>query len=207
MSSNLNAISNPLVLEPAPLVARSRSRTVANGDSMTLVVRRCFQCSAGKSKKVTRRSQWAASELDRLGVLGLILRLETRPCGLAVSAGLGVHHLVQRALGARLKPLGQLVEHVDQLVAPAGLLARSGHTSRNAAQNPNAPSPTAKAGATIPRRLSLAQQRLPALGALPVAVLDRDNSFSPSGRAPIITRVQSRSSSSLMLKCTPSTHT
>jgi hypothetical protein len=49
MSSSLNAISNPLVLEPAPLVARSRKRTVAKGDSMTLVVRRCFQCSAGKS--------------------------------------------------------------------------------------------------------------------------------------------------------------
>ena len=47
----LNAISSPLVLEPAPLVARSRKRTVANGDSITLVVRRCFQCSAGNSKK------------------------------------------------------------------------------------------------------------------------------------------------------------
>src|ERR1019366_9109240 len=38
MSSSLNAISRPLVLEPAPRVARSRSRTVANGDSITLVV-------------------------------------------------------------------------------------------------------------------------------------------------------------------------
>ena len=36
MSSSLNAISRPLDLEPAPLVARSRSRTVANGDSMEL---------------------------------------------------------------------------------------------------------------------------------------------------------------------------
>ena len=45
MSSSSNAISSPLVREPAPLVARSRSRTVANGDSITLVVRRCFQCA------------------------------------------------------------------------------------------------------------------------------------------------------------------
>src|SRR5271168_1838209 len=59
MSSSLNAISKPLVLEPAPLLVRSRRRTVANGDSITLVVRRCFQCSAGKSKKLTRRSQFA----------------------------------------------------------------------------------------------------------------------------------------------------
>jgi hypothetical protein len=49
--------------------------------------------------------------------------LETRPCSLAVGAGLSVHHLVQRALGAGMQALGQLVEHVAQLVTPAGLLA------------------------------------------------------------------------------------
>jgi hypothetical protein len=43
---------------PAPFVTRCRSRTVANGDSMTLLVLRCFQCSAGKSKNV---SSWSAS--------------------------------------------------------------------------------------------------------------------------------------------------
>jgi hypothetical protein len=57
ISSSLKAINSPLVLELAPLVARSRSRTVANGDSIALVVRGCFQCSAGKSKKLTSRSQ------------------------------------------------------------------------------------------------------------------------------------------------------
>ena len=36
MSSGLNAISRPLVRESAPLVARSRDRTVANADSTTL---------------------------------------------------------------------------------------------------------------------------------------------------------------------------
>jgi len=41
------------VREPAPLVTRVRRRTVENGDSTTLVVRRCFQCSAGKSKNVS----------------------------------------------------------------------------------------------------------------------------------------------------------
>ena len=68
MSSSLNT-SKPLVLEPAPLVARSRSHTVAKGGSMTLVVRRCFQCSAGKSKKVIRRSQLATSDSTALGYL------------------------------------------------------------------------------------------------------------------------------------------
>src|SRR6202023_2418161 len=70
ISSSLNAISSPLVLEPAPLVARSRKRTVANGDSITLVVRRCFQCSAGKSKKVIRRSHLAVSDSTAFGYLG-----------------------------------------------------------------------------------------------------------------------------------------
>src|SRR5271155_2761925 len=95
-----------------------------------------------------------SERLDRLGVLGLILRLDTRACGLAVGAALGVHHFVQRPLGARLQPLGQLVEHIAQLVTPAGLLPGLGpHTSRAAAQNPSAPSPTATTGAAIPRSL------------------------------------------------------
>src|SRR5918994_849142 len=34
----------------------ARSRTVAKLDSMGLLVRRCFQCSAGKSKKVSKAS-------------------------------------------------------------------------------------------------------------------------------------------------------
>src|ERR1700719_310772 len=87
-----------------------------------------------------------SKRLDRLCVLGLILRLETHACGLAVGAALGVHHLVQRAPGARLQPLGQLVEHVAELVTPAALLAGSNQTSRAAAQNPRAPSPTATMG-------------------------------------------------------------
>src|ERR1700676_4916333 len=118
MSSSLNAISSPLVLEPAPLLARSRKRTVANGDSITLVVRRCFQCSAGKSKKVTSRSQLAVSDSTALGTWA-----DTRPrsaCGLAVDAR---HSAYIISCSARLKTSGQLVEHVGELMTPATLLA------------------------------------------------------------------------------------
>jgi hypothetical protein len=52
MTNNLYAIKNPLVREPAPFVTRCRNRTVLNGDSTGLVVRRWIQCSAGKSKNV-----------------------------------------------------------------------------------------------------------------------------------------------------------
>ncbi len=47
---------SPFCREPAPLVTRWRRRTVAKGDSMTFPVRRCSQCSAGKSKKASSRS-------------------------------------------------------------------------------------------------------------------------------------------------------
>jgi hypothetical protein len=59
--------ARPLVLEPPPLVTRSHKRTVANADSNTLVVRKCFQCSAGNSKKRTRRSHFAVSDSTALG--------------------------------------------------------------------------------------------------------------------------------------------
>ena len=153
MSSSLNAISSPLVLEPAPLVARSRSRTVANGDSMMLVVRRVLPVLGGKIEERDQAFPVGGKRLDRLGVLGLILRLETRSCGLAIGAPLGVHHFVQRALGAGLKPLGQLVEHVCELVTPAGLLAGLRPHLAHCGPNPSAPSPTATAGAAIPHRL------------------------------------------------------
>jgi len=49
IASSLNAIISAFMREPAPLVTRCRRRTVANGDSMMLVVRRWRLCSAGKS--------------------------------------------------------------------------------------------------------------------------------------------------------------
>ena len=63
---------------------RSRKRTVTNADSITLVVRRCFQCSAGNSKKLINRSQLAVSDSTALGYLGLILSRKTHPGGLAI---------------------------------------------------------------------------------------------------------------------------
>ena len=54
--SSLKAMARPALREPAPLVFFVRAFTVANGDSIGLVVRRWTQCSAGKSKKVSSRS-------------------------------------------------------------------------------------------------------------------------------------------------------
>ena len=48
-SMSLNAIASPAAREPGPRVILVRCRTVANVDSIGFVVRRCCQCSAGKS--------------------------------------------------------------------------------------------------------------------------------------------------------------
>ncbi|QYC41824.1 hypothetical protein Nocox_21090 [Nonomuraea coxensis DSM 45129] len=46
-SISLNAIASPAARDPGPLVTLVRCRTVANVDSIGLVVRRWTQCSAG----------------------------------------------------------------------------------------------------------------------------------------------------------------
>ena len=47
--ASLNIMARLVRRVPLPLVRRWRKRIVANVDSIGLVVRRCIQCSAGKS--------------------------------------------------------------------------------------------------------------------------------------------------------------
>src|SRR5262249_41205773 len=58
-------------LGPRPRTLRDAlaNRTAANGDSITLDVRRCFQCSAGKSKKVSSASASFSSVVTAFGYL------------------------------------------------------------------------------------------------------------------------------------------
>ena len=56
--------------DPAPFVTLGRNRAVANGDSITLDVRRCFQCSAGKSKNVRSASASFSRVVTAFGYLG-----------------------------------------------------------------------------------------------------------------------------------------
>src|SRR5580704_1657122 len=72
MSSSLKAISSPLALEPAPVVVRSRSRTVTNGDSITLVVRRCFHCFE------LRRFGWMGRSYCQMLWIGESARIDHR---------------------------------------------------------------------------------------------------------------------------------
>src|SRR5215207_1851051 len=68
-SSSLNAIASPAALLPGPLVTRVRSRTEEKVDSIGLLVLRCSQCSAGKSKKVSSSSASSVILATALGHL------------------------------------------------------------------------------------------------------------------------------------------
>src|SRR4029453_18452676 len=68
-SSSLKAIASPAALEPGPLVTRVRSRTEAKVDSIGLLVFRCSQCSAGKSKKHSSSSASSVILATALGHL------------------------------------------------------------------------------------------------------------------------------------------
>jgi hypothetical protein len=117
-----------------------------------LEVRRCFQCSAGKSKNVRKRIGVLLQRRDCLWVLRAVLGAEPSDRFARLGARLGVHDLVERRLRTRLEPAGKRVEDVAELVEPVPLRAGLGPTSRSAAQNPRAPSPTATTGARIPHR-------------------------------------------------------
>src|SRR5262249_57907302 len=94
-------------------------------------------------------------------------------------ARLGVHHLVQRGLHARMESLWQFVEDVAEFVTPIALLARL---------RPHVPHGDPEAEGAIAHdnygwahtsALQIAENGLPAFGALAVAVLDRDQLLGP----------------------------
>src|SRR5918995_5699363 len=68
-SSSLNTIASPASLLPGPLVTLVLARTGEKVDSMGLVVRRCSQCSAGSSKKVSKASRSSVILATALGHL------------------------------------------------------------------------------------------------------------------------------------------
>src|SRR6266704_2200170 len=67
--SSLNTIASPVSLVPGPLVTLVLALTGENELSMGLVVRRCCQCSAGYSKKVSSASWSSVTLATALGHL------------------------------------------------------------------------------------------------------------------------------------------
>jgi hypothetical protein len=180
------------VRDPAPLVTRWHSRTVANGDSITFDVRRCFQCSAGKSKNVSSTSASFSRVVTAFGVLRAVLGGEPLRHLSGLRTGLGVHHLVERRLHAGLKTLWQLVEDVAELVEPvplfAGLRPYVPHR-RPEAEGTVAYSDDGRAQAPP---LQVAEPGLPALGALPRAAIVDAHDHIPGDLRPSVVLLEKR---------------
>src|SRR5664279_4083564 len=121
-SSSLKTIASAVLLDRHPFDRIVRWRTVAKVLSMGLVVRRCFQCSAGKSYQ--QRVPILAQAVGRLLVFGRVALDEGIERQLGGGLGFGHPDFLQRAFGLRLLALRQLGEHVRGLVHPAALLAR-----------------------------------------------------------------------------------
>jgi len=169
-------MGSSLVLEPAPLVTRSRKRTVAKAGSITLVVRRCFQCSAGKSKKLTKRSQFAASDSTALGYSAakrtLAASQSDRRAAYIISCSARLARACKRWATCRAG------WQAGDTSSPAreSRARRRGRPPRSRVHHHLRPH-----GCDHAAPLELAQQRLPAFGALAVAVLDRQQFLLPIG--------------------------
>ena len=159
-----------------------RSRTVANVDSIGLVVFRWIQCSAGKSKKHSSALGLVGDLRGRLRPLGAVLVGERpdRPLGM----GRG-----PRRRGSRPAPAvppaaptwaAALTTRSPTLCTQQRCSRVSGNTSRSADHIPSAPSPTVTTGARIPPRLQ-SRSRSAQLRRLPVAVGDRDQLLGAIG--------------------------
>src|SRR5215207_11367516 len=123
-SVSLKIMASAVLFERHPFERTVRWRTVANELSMTLVVRRCFQCSAWEVVEGEQRIVILNQAIDRLVVFdapGLDEGVEGRE---RVLLGLRHPDLLQRPLGFRLLALRQLVQHIGGLVHPAALAAR-----------------------------------------------------------------------------------
>src|SRR6478672_13023427 len=88
----------------------------------------------------------------RLGKLGPVRGLERFHGVMSVAFVLGVPDLAEHLLRARMRRLRQRSKNIDILWNQQRCSRVSGNTSRNAPQNPSAPSPIASTGARIPRR-------------------------------------------------------
>ena len=89
---------------------------------------------------------------DRFAELGAVGQFECRDSAAGMLAVLSVADLGESSLGARMRRFGSADKTLPILWNQQRCVRVVGKTSRSTDQNPNAPSPTARIGARIPRR-------------------------------------------------------
>jgi hypothetical protein len=136
-----------------------------------------------------------------------VIALEADDRSDSVVTVLGVADLRDGPPGGRVGGVGQSMRTLFALCTQQRWVRVSGNTSARAAQNPNAPSPTAIIGADMPRRRRSrsTSAQLSVDSRIPSEI--DTSSLVPSARTPTMTSAQRRCSSRRMLKCTPSAHT
>src|SRR5436190_12863633 len=168
-------MASAVLFERHPFERTVRWRTVANELSMTLVVRRCFQCSAGKSKKTSSASR---SLIKHLTALSYLTPQVSTKASNAANASFLVS-AIQISCSARLAfgcwLFGSLFRTFAVLCTQQRCPHVLGHTCSIACQKPSAPSATASSGAAAsPRRFRSREQLPPGVRALAHAVDQAD---------------------------------
>src|SRR5262249_24141799 len=145
-SANLKIMASAILFERHPLERTVRWRTVAHELSMTLVVRRCFQCSAGETWKASNASRSLVRHSTALSYL--TPQLSTK-ASKATSASFLVS-AIQISWRARLAfdcwPFGSLLRTLVVLCTQQRWPRVVGYTSSIACQKPSV-----DAGVILPR--------------------------------------------------------
>ena len=162
--------------ESAPFMRTVRCRTVANTLSIGFDVRRCVQCSAGKSKNVSSVSRSFSRQSTAFSIFRRIFLGEGRDRRLGRRAARRQPDLAQVPVGVRSERTSAACRGRSTSCAPSSADGGSSGTprrepSRSRARHRRRRSP---ARPTRPRALQIDEQLLPALRALAHAGLKAD---------------------------------
>src|SRR5687767_8406397 len=129
--TSLKTMRRAVSCDSAPLVRTVRCRTVANTLSIGFAVRRCSQCSAGTSWKVSSAPRSFARHATAFSYLAPYFPAKVATAASAVARSGAVQISRRSALAAGWTGLGHcprrhLVENVGGLVHGAALVARRG---------------------------------------------------------------------------------
>ncbi len=94
---SLNTMVFAVSCDKAPFMRTVRWRTVANTLSIGFVVRKCVQCSAGKSKNVSSASRSLSETFDGIAVFGGEFRRRTLAIAASAAARLGESQISRKS--------------------------------------------------------------------------------------------------------------
>ncbi len=171
---SLNAIASPAAREPGPRVIFVRCRTVANVDPDRVGGAQVDPVLGGEVVDGEQLLEVVGDLRDGLGEPRDVGGLEAVHRGQGVAAVLGAPDPGQGLLRARMCGLRERGEHVGDLVEPVSLLPGGREHLAQRTPEPQRTVPDREHGSAHAASGAVAQQVRPRLGALAVAVGQRD---------------------------------